>query len=76
MSEIIPAPLVIPLVINEVKPEWRAQVKKQKKQARKLKSQMEAQVWVEEQTGDGHTYYYNTTTKGENNLKTHRIFIL
>lgn len=63
LSEIIPAPLVIPLVINEVKPEWRAQVKKQKKQARKLKSQMEAQVWVEEQTGDGHTYYYNTTTK-------------
>ncbi|XP_044043091.1 WW domain-binding protein 4 [Siniperca chuatsi] len=42
------------------KPQAKKQHKKEK--ASKSRNQTQAQVWVEGQTDDGHTYYYNTIT--------------
>lgn len=50
-------------------PQVKSQPKKQQKKAgkasRNFTVQTETQVWVEGQTDDGHTYYYNTITGGE-----------
>ncbi|XP_028427967.1 WW domain-binding protein 4 [Perca flavescens] len=46
-------------------PQTRPQTKRQQKKEKaseKSRGQREAQVWVEGQTDDGHTYYYNTVT--------------
>lgn len=62
-----------PQVKIQVKPQAKPKGKKQQnkeKAKQKSRHQTEAQVWVEGQTGDGHTYYYNTITGGRENLKT------
>lgn len=38
--------------------------------SQKPRYQSEAPVWVEGQTDDGHTYYYNSVTGGRSKLKT------
>ncbi|KAI3366120.1 hypothetical protein L3Q82_009947, partial [Scortum barcoo] len=45
----------------QVKPQPKKQQKKEK-MSKKPRKETEAQVWVEGQTDDGHTYYYNTIT--------------
>nr|XP_046238551.1 WW domain-binding protein 4 [Scatophagus argus] len=49
----------------QAKPQVKQQAKKQQKKgktSKKPRDQTEVQVWVEGQTDDGHTYYYNTIT--------------
>ncbi|XP_012712089.1 WW domain-binding protein 4 isoform X2 [Fundulus heteroclitus] len=45
-----------------VRAQHRKQQKKADKSSRKYKQPTETQFWVEGQTNDGHTYYYNTVT--------------
>lgn len=66
---------VRPLVTPQVKPQAKPQAKpKAQKHPKKMKGgqkpryQTETQVWVEGQTDDGHTYYYNTITGGGGRL--------
>lgn len=70
-----PQPQVRPLVTPQVKPQAKPQAKpkaqKHKKKMRvsqKSQHQTETRVWVEGQTDDGHTYYYNTVTGGGDRL--------
>lgn len=72
-----PQPQAKPQVFTQVKPQGKPQVKHhpkpyQKKQQKKgeksrktFTEKREMEVWVEGQTDDGHTYYYNTTTGGK-----------
>ncbi|XP_071320872.1 WW domain-binding protein 4 [Trachinotus anak] len=46
----------------QAKSQPRKQQKKEEKARKKFPQQTETQVWVEGQTDDGHTYYYNTIT--------------
>ncbi|XP_034410470.1 WW domain-binding protein 4 [Cyclopterus lumpus] len=62
-AEITIKPQAKPQVRNCVKPQGSKKKLKKQEKARKFKGQMEGQVWVEGQTGDGHTYYYNTITE-------------
>ncbi|XP_034720109.1 WW domain-binding protein 4 [Etheostoma cragini] len=58
-------PQVKPQVKPHARPQTRPQAKKQQKKEKasgKSRGQREAQVWVEGQTDDGHTYYYNAIT--------------
>ncbi|XP_035533787.1 WW domain-binding protein 4 isoform X2 [Morone saxatilis] len=64
-----PQPRAQPRVQPQVQPQPKHQPKHQgKKQQKKNKAnkkfrdQMDAQVWIEGQTDDGNTYYYNTLT--------------
>ncbi|KAA8579716.1 hypothetical protein FQN60_006809 [Etheostoma spectabile] len=56
-------PQAKPQVKPHARPQTRPQAKKQQKKEKasgKSRGQREAHVWVEGQTDDGHTYYYNT----------------
>ncbi|XP_041638212.1 WW domain-binding protein 4 [Cheilinus undulatus] len=56
-----PAPPVMTKPTPQVKPQPQKQQKKEK--PRKMyREQTQAQVWVEGQSDEGHTYYYNTVT--------------
>ncbi|XP_051283384.1 WW domain-binding protein 4 isoform X2 [Dicentrarchus labrax] len=54
-------PRVQPQPKHQPKPQGKKQQKKNKAN-KKFRDQMEAQVWIEGQTDDGNTYYYNTLT--------------
>lgn len=60
-----PQPLVKPLVKPQVRPPAKKHQKKEGKASRKPRVQTETQVWVKGLSDDGHTYYYNTVTGGE-----------
>lgn len=49
----------------QVKPQPKKPQKKAAKASGKVRQQTEEQVWVEGLTDDGHMYYYNTITGGE-----------
>lgn len=49
----------------QTKQQPKKQQKKKEKASKKSTQQREMQVWVEGQTDDGHTYYYNTVTGGK-----------
>lgn len=58
----------------QAQPQAQPQTKKpQKKKGKPNKSprqQTEVPMWIEGKTDDGNTYYYNTLTGGEDDLKT------
>uniref|UniRef100_A0A8D3AYP0 WW domain-binding protein 4 n=1 Tax=Scophthalmus maximus TaxID=52904 RepID=A0A8D3AYP0_SCOMX len=51
-----------PQVQPQVKPQSRKQQKKKEKGIKKATKQTETPVWVEGQTEEGHTYFYNAVT--------------
>lgn len=50
--------------------------KKKEKPSKSSRQETEVPVWVEGKTDDGLTYYYNTLTGGEDDLKTQQQSIL
>lgn len=53
----------------QVKPKVKRKQKKEQRPSKKTSCPAAAESWVEGRTGDGHTYYYNTITGGEDILK-------
>ncbi len=71
------SPVQTTTVTTQPQPQAKPQPKKQQKKekaSKKPRNQTGAQVWVEGQTDDGHTYYYNTITGGGDNLETQLLF--